>query len=838
MPFFLGRQYDLAKAARLDAPLNYDPQNLTTHAFVTGMTGSGKTGLCVALLEEAALQKIPAIIIDLKGDLTNLMLHFPNLAPDDFLPWIDVDQARRENVDPAALAAKTAEKWRTGLADWGLGSDQLNALKDSAYFTIYTPGSDAGKSVSVLASLQAPSIPWEGNREILRERISSTVTALLGLIGFKDIDPVRSREHILLSNIFENAWSQGKSLDLAELIMQTQTPPFAKLGVFPIDSFFPAKDRFDLAMSLNNFLAAPSFQSWLEGQPLDIPSFLHAPDGKPCHSIFYLAHLGEEERMFFVTLLFSAIETWMRTQSGSTSLRALLYFDEVFGYLPPTANPPSKTILLRMLKQARAFGVGLLLATQNPVDIDYKALSNAGTWIIGKLQTDQDKQRLLDGLSSAGGGFDRSHYDNLISGLGKRVFLMHNVNTSGPQTFTTRWALNYLAGPLTRAQIPALNALWPAPAASTQPVSPAVPAAAPAANQPVQTQAAQAAVQPAVTASAAAAPKIPGMLTKPAVPAAVAEYYMPNNRTLAQSLQAESRSLPANAAPATFLYRPALLAQVCIRFTARKYNLDIEETHAALAQTLEKRGLVRWEELQIKPLDPRQISLNGLTQARFSSLEAPLDDAKALAALQKDYIDWAYRTCQLRIKANETLKVYAGPEVTTGEFREMCSKAARASRDAELVTINQTFDRKVAAIQDKLDRETRELQSDQREYDQRKMEEMGTHAENIFGFLTGSKRRVTSSLTKRRLTEESKQEVVESEQAIAAFKKQIDEIEKERAAEIKRASDRWADVVDNITEVPLTAQKKDIFAEAFGVIWLPFYVIQIGSDFIELPAYG
>ena len=457
--FYLGRAYDPIKQIVSDNQVTYDPTDLTTHAVVTGMTGSGKTGLCIALLEEAALKGIPAIIIDPKGDLTNLLLHFPDLAPQDFQPWIDADLARRAGKNLEQVAAETASSWRKGLSDWGIASERILALKNAAQFAVYTPGSDAGIPVSVLSSLAAPNLPWKENREILRERIMSTVTALLGLVGYDEIDPLRSREHILLANIFENAWSQGRDVELNELILQTQTPPFDKLGAFPVDSFFPAKDRMDLAMVLNNILASPTFETWREGQPLDIASMLYTEDGRPRHSIFYLAHLSDAERMFFVTLLLSAVETWMRMQKGATSLRALLYMDEIFGYLPPQRNPASKQPLLRMLKQARAFGLGLLLATQNPVDVDYKALSNAGTWFIGKLQTEQDKNRLLDGLESAAGGVARGVFDKLISTLAKRVFVLHNVHAKQPQLFQTRWAMNFLAGPLTRTQIPALNQL-------------------------------------------------------------------------------------------------------------------------------------------------------------------------------------------------------------------------------------------------------------------------------------------------------------------------------------------------------------------------------------------
>ncbi|MDD3948678.1 MAG: type IV secretion system DNA-binding domain-containing protein, partial [Anaerolineaceae bacterium] len=404
--FYFGNAYDLKSQAIIPDTLTfYDPEDLTTHAVITGMTGSGKTGMGIILLEEAALRGIPAILIDPKGDLTNHLLHFPDFLPSDFAPWVDADAAKREGLTVEEAAEAAAASWKKGTERSGIDRDRMEKLSTNVDYVIYTPGSDSAIPVSILSSLKAPGIDWEENKEMLRESISSTVTALLELVGFKNIDPVRSREHILLANIFETAWSEGRDLNLESLILQVQNPPFEKLGVFAVSKFYPEKDRFELAMLLNNFIAAPSFGSWLQGQPLDIQSLLYSADGKPKHSIFYLAHLADAERMFFITLLYSAVETWMRTQSGTSDLRALVYFDEIVGYLPPVSNPPSKPIILRMLKQARAFGVGLVLSTQNPIDLDYKALSNAGTWIIGKLQTDQDKQRLLDGLTNVSGSF-------------------------------------------------------------------------------------------------------------------------------------------------------------------------------------------------------------------------------------------------------------------------------------------------------------------------------------------------------------------------------------------------------------------------------------------------
>ena len=457
--FYLGRKYDPESQTVTDEKITYDPADLTTHAVVTGMTGSGKTGLCITLLEEAALKGIPAIIIDPKGDLTNLLLHFPDLAPQDFQPWIDPDMARRSGKTLDQLAMDASPSWREGLQEWDIPQSAFWRSRTQCNLRSIRPVPMRESRSVFCPRWLCQDSDWQENREVLREKINSTVTALLGLVGYENIDPLRAREHILLANIFESEWSQGKDVELTELILQTQTPPFDKLGAFPVETFFPAKDRMELAMVLNNILAAPTFETWREGQPLNIASLLYTEDGRPRHSIFYLAHLPDTERMFFVTLLLSAVETWMRTQSGATSLRALLYIDEIFGYMPPQRNPPSKGPLLRMFKQARAFGLGLLLATQNPVDVDYKALSNAGTWFVGKLQTEQDKNRLLDGLESAAGGFPRNEFDKLISSLGKRVFILHNIHAKQPILFQTRWAMNFLAGPITRNQIPALNRL-------------------------------------------------------------------------------------------------------------------------------------------------------------------------------------------------------------------------------------------------------------------------------------------------------------------------------------------------------------------------------------------
>jgi hypothetical protein len=835
--FFLGRLFDVANNKLADKALLYDPADLTTHGLVTGMTGSGKTGLCVSLLEEAALQNIPAIIIDPKGDLTNLLLHFPELAPQDFQPWLDADVVRREGKTLDTAAKETADMWKKGLGDWGIDRERLIALKNAAEFAIYTPGSDAGIPVSVLSSLGAPSIPWEGNREILRERISSTVTAILGLVGMDNVDPLRSREHILLSNLFETAWSQGKDLDLTELILQVQTPPLDQLRAVPLDAFFPAKDRMELAMLLNNILASPGFEVWREGQSLDIPALLFAEDGRPRHSIFYIAHLSDSERMFFVTLLLSAVETWMRTQTGSTSLRALVYMDEIFGYMPPTANPPSKQTLLRMLKQARAFGVGMLLATQNPVDVDYKGMSNTGTWIIGKLQTDQDKQRLLDGLESASGVSNRATLDKLISALGKRVFVLHNVHEKAPVVFQTRFAMNYLAGPLTRTQIPKLNELVGAkPVTSQPPVASRRPAVSLADVQPVSVTAADAA--PKLSTVTRPPSTSNGSATRPAVPSAVAEYFLPMTHSLPEAFRAAGKTMSSDSKQTGVLYKPALVASAQVRFLDRKFGVDAEVTRAALIEGPERRSSLRWDDF-VYGGSFDKVDSSPVPDARFDVLVATLSDAKLVTALQKDFTDWVYRSTTVKARANEALKVYGGPDVSQADFMKACSEAASEARDTEIEKQAGKIDRQITSLQDKLTREERELQQDEADLQNRKIEaganllELGA---GLIGF--GRKKSVSTQFTKQRLSANAKADVEESLQAIAEYKKQLTGLEAERARIAEDVNARWGDVVNRITEITLNPKKTDIYINLFGVAWTPYYLVEAGGQKLELPAFG
>ena len=819
--FYFGNTYDLKTQAIVPDTLTYyDPQDLTTHMVITGMTGSGKTGLGIILLEEAALKGIPAILIDPKGDLTNHLLHFPDFLPTDFAPWVDADAAKREGQTVEQAAEAAAASWKKGTERSGIDRARMEKLAKNVDYAIYTPGSDSAIPVSILSSLKAPVIDWAENKEMLRESISSTVTALLELVGFKDIDPVRSREHILMSNIFETAWSKGEDLDLESLILQVQNPPFEKLGVFAISKFYPEKDRFELAMLLNNFIAAPSFEGWLEGQPLDIQSLLYSPDGKPKHSVFYLAHLADAERMFFVTLLYSAIETWMRTQSGTSDLRALIYFDEIVGYLPPVANPPSKPIILRMLKQARAFGVGLVLSTQNPIDLDYKALSNAGTWIIGKLQTDQDKQRLLDGLTNVSGTFDRPYFDNTISALGKRVFLLHNIHAKGPEIFTTRWAMNYLPGPVTRNKLDDLNHMV---GADVRMVS----AAQSGSGQTIS----------AAEVLGGGNGKLPGKSTQPVLGSKVDVFYLPVKMSLGDAYkQAADRGIAPTIQP-RYHYRPVLIGQSQIWFANRTYNVNTQKRVTILIPELQNRGLVQWQDYQVDEIPSNEFDPRPLPEATFADLVYPFDDEKNVTNLSGDYADWLYRNYQLTLYRNPDLKLISDVGESKEDFIARIQQTGKTTADDGVETIKAKFAKQKKSIEDKLLKEELELEKDKKTLSNRRIEEASTGLQTVIGFLGKSKKSVNSSLTKRRMTATAKANVEESEVMIEKYKSELAELEAKQQEAVDAYQSSTEGKTAQIEEIVVKPLKKDVVIEFFGLAWAPVYAFKNGDNWLEIDAF-
>ncbi len=819
--FYLGRVYDLASGKRLEKPIMYDARHLVTHAVCVGMTGSGKTGLCVDLMEEAAIDRVPAIMIDPKGDIGNLLLTFPDLRPEDFEPWVNVDDARRKGMSIPEYARFVAEAWARGLAEWDQGPDRIRLLRGSADFRIYTPGSEAGLPISILSSLKAPSLSWEEDPELLRDQITGTVSALLGLVGIT-ADPLQSREHILLSTIFEHSWRRNEDMDLARLISAIQTPPVRQVGVFDVDTFFPPKDRFALALALNNILASPAFATWLKGDPLDISTLLYDQAGVPRHSIFYIAHLTDAERMFFVTLLLEQVVSWMRRQAGTTSLRALLYFDEVFGFLPPVAMPPSKRPLLTLLKQARAFGLGIVLCTQNPVDLDYKALSNAGTWFIGKLQTDRDKARILDGLESAsaagGGQANRATLDRLISALSSRIFLLHNVHAEEPTVFETRWAMSYLRGPITKTQV--RNLMAPRTVRQIGDTAPPrVMTARPVPLRPVPT---------AAPSPGTAYTTDPPVLNVPTV-------YLPVRVMPPRTLYAGMGE------PPTLVYDAAFALVVSLAFVDSKLLLNVTRQAGLLVDAPNLVPITRWDQGQPLTLDPSVMLPNPEPQAWFGPVPAPLTTVAGLRSLERQGVEFLLQSQVLQLSYSPMLKLAARPEETEAEFRLRLQQAAREQRDAEVQALRRKARALVDRLEAQLEREERELARDRARLSARQKEELIAAGETLLGMFGVLGRRRTPSLSriasKRHVATTAKHDVLESEQEVHRLRGELEALRRsldEQADEVVR---RWNEASSVIETYTIRPRRSDTRAILAALAWAPSWEVRDGSQVSRVPAW-
>ncbi|MDR4492825.1 MAG: ATP-binding protein, partial [Nitrospirales bacterium] len=763
--FYLGRPYDLAAKSPKPGLLLYDSKDLVTHAVCVGMTGSGKTGLCIGLLEEAAIDGIPAIVIDPKGDIANLLLTFPDLQGQDFLPWINPDDAKKKDLTSEAFADKEAAKWKAGLESWGQDGARIARLREAADCLIYTPGSTAGLPVSILQSFSVPAPSILEDAELLGERVGTTVTSLLNLIGV-EADPLQSPEHILLSNILKTSWESKQDLSLSSLIQHIQNPPFSKLGVMDIESVFPSKDRFSLAMRFNNLLGAPGFSAWLEGQPLDINQILYSPTGKPRIAIFSISHLNDTERMFFVSLLLTQMVSWMRMQSGTTSLRALLYMDEVFGFFPPVKNPPSKAPMLTMLKQARAFGLGVVLATQNPVDLDYKGLGNTGTWFIGRLQTERDMARVLDGLEGAAAntqdGFNRKQMEQILSGLGNRIFLMNNVHDDGPEIFETRWALSYLRGPLTRTQIKTLM----------DPVKAAIPAGPDAV--------ATASSPSAVTSGASA-----GMASHPPVlPPAISQHFIP------------IRS--GRPTGATLLYHPRMYGGASIHYQDTKTKLD--EVREIQALTLIQDGPVpvQWDQADTIDIPPADLNTQPVDGGHFVELPESASQAKSYKEWEKDFEDWIYRTQMLEVFRHTSLKMTSAPHESERDFRLRLQQLVRERRDEETEALRKKYAGKMTTMEDRIRRAEQAVQREAEQSKQQKLQTVISIGATLLSAFMGRKSVSGSSMGKatsavRGLSRTMKEgkDVDRAEENVEALQQQLKELDAALQKEIQALTTQW-----------------------------------------------
>jgi hypothetical protein len=787
--FYLGREYDPDSRKIADDLVLYDSKDLVTHGVVLGMTGSGKTGLCLALLEEAAMDNIPAIIIDPKGDISNLMLMFPDLDAKSFRPWINEDDAAKKGISPDEHAEKTASIWKAGLADWGESPERITTLRNKVDINIFTPGSKAGIPVSILSSLEVPPFEIMDDGELLGERIESTVSSLLSLVGV-NADPIQSPEAVLLSTIFQHAWSSEQNITLESLVRHIQKPSFDKVGIIDLESFLPEKSRQALALKFNNLLASPGFATWLEGPPLDIAKMLHDPSGKPRISIFSIAHLGDSERMFFVSLLLNQMLGWMRTQNGTTSLRALLYMDEIYGFLPPSANPPSKRPMMTMLKQGRAFGLGCLLATQNPVDLDYKALSNIGTWFLGRLQTERDKLRVLDGLEGAVGSqnakFDRSAMEKLISGLGNRIFLMNNVHEDGPVLFHVRWVMSYLTGPLTRTQIKTLMdpkrknfETTAKPSADVNPMA-----------------------MPGISSSATPS-------ARPAVGTGVSEVFF----------------APAGGGD-DITYQPHLLRVGTVHFSSTKANHDGSRT-VTLVNPITTNG-IDWN-TQI----PISTKIDGtpskpVAGAGFAELPGFAMNAANYKQVEKDFNEWLYRNERADIFSCPTLKEWSKLGESESDFRARLAHEAREARDTAIQKMRDSMTKKVETLEDRLRTAEGQQAKQAAEANAAKMQVGVSILGGILGGLLGRKAglgsitRGSAAITKATNAYKQSQDVTNANAKIAAITSDIETMQADLTAEIAKITEAYDPATLTLETESIKPTKSEIHVDQVALLWLPF----------------
>jgi len=803
--FYLGREHDLAAGKTGGTPLLYDSRDLVTHGAIIGMTGSGKTGLAITLLEEAGIDGIPAIAIDPKGDLGNLLLGFPSLSAQEFGPWINADEAARQRLSPEAFAEQQAAAWREGLAAWGQDGSRIARLREAVDLAIYTPGSSAGLGLSIVRSFAAPPAELRDDAELFAERVGTTVTGLLTLLGL-DADPVQSRDHVLLSTIAGAAWRAGEDLDLAGLIGRIQSPPVSRVGVLDLESFYPAKDRFALAMRVNALLAAPSFAAWSAGEPLDVASLLYTPAGKPRISIVSIAHLAEAERMFIVSLLLNEVVAWMRRQPGTTSLRALLYMDEVMGYLPPVANPPSKIGFMTLLKQARAYGLGVVLATQNPGDLDYKALGNLGTWMIGRLQTDRDRGKVLDALEGALGAtgrFDRARADEAIAGLGKRIFLLNNIHEDAAVAFETRWALSYLRGPLTRDQIKVLTQARATGTGSRRDAAAAAPGGTAPPGPAVPAPGERVAV-PAARAAGAAE-------TRPVLPPDVPQFFVPRR-----------------AGGAGLAYEPQVFAAGQVQFVDAKLGVNEVSDVAVLVPFIDAPVPVDFGQAQPSEVGLAELEAEPEAGARFGSVPAAAARAKNYAAWEKAFASWLYRTQALLLMKDAQTGLTSMPGEAEREFRIRVQLAERERRDAEKARLEQKFAPRMAALDERIRKAQERVV---READQASTTKMATAINvgtSLLGALFGRRRltaanvgRVASAARSATRTMKEAKDVGLAEENVGALQQQRADLDAALAAELAALETQADASTRPLATVEVKPKKTHIAVQRVVLAWVP-----------------
>ena len=782
--FYLGKRYDTDADKLTEELVLYDAKDLTTHAVIIGMTGSGKTGLGIGILEEAALDHIPVIALDPKGDMGNLLLTFPQLRAEDFRPWVNARAATDKGQTTDEYASAQAALWKKGLGQWGQTGKRIAQLRKNVDLAIYTPGSNSGLPVSVLQSFAAPDAELIDDVDLYRERVQATATGILTLLDI-DADPVASREHILISRLLDHAWRAGRDLDVASLIAEIQDPPINKVGVMTLDSFFPSKDRFALAMRLNNLLAAPGFESWMEGEPLNTKNLLYTADGKPRISVMSIAHLDDPQRMFFVSMLLNDLIGWMRAQQGTSSLRAILYMDEIFGYMPPVANPPSKKLFLTLLKQARAYGLGLVLATQNPVDLDYKGLSNTGTWFIGRLQTERDKARVMEGLEGASdGSFNKQAMERTLAGLGKRRFLLHNVHEDEAVVFNTRWVLSYLAGPLTRGSIKALMA-------KTKALGEAV-------------------------LRKASKPKRRSTTAAPTLPPAIEQFYVRGDGD-------------------NIVYHPRLIATADILYNSARYKVEDERSYVHTVEYDDGPVSIDWDNGEPVDIDIDDLEEESADGASYADTPKCATVAKNYTGWKRDFKRWVRQNQTISLYRSKRFKLSSESGETEGDFRARLQTAANEKRDQAIAKLRKRYATKTTTLENRLLRAQQAIERETQQASKKKLDTAISFGTAILGAVLGRKRFSSSSASKigtaiktaggaRKETADIKR----AEQTALKVKADLEALNRELEKEVAALDTAFDAQTEELDEIVVRAKTTDIHVPLVGLAWMPYQADEKG----------
>lgn len=814
--FYLGRPFNLSTDKEDEQYLLYESRHLTTHAVVVGMTGSGKTGLCIDIIEEAAIDNIPVIAIDPKGDIANVLLTFENLSPAEFQPWVSAEEAQLNGQSVEEFACAQAKLWQDGVSSYGQDAARVKRLKESADFSIYTPFSSSGIQLSVLKSFSCPEDEILDDAESLRERVSVASQSLLSLAGITS-DPLRGRESIFIGTLIQTAWKNRQNLTLIDLVRMIQTPPINQIGALDLESFFPKGDRFELAMSINNIIASPGFESWMTGEPLDISRLLYSETGKAKVSVLSIAHLQDTERMFFVSLLLNQIVSWMRSQTGTSSLRAILYMDEILGYFPPVQNPPSKQPLLTLLKQARAYGLGVVLATQNPVDLDYKGLSNAGTWFVGRLQTERDKLRLIDGLESVasehGSNFDRAAIDKMLSSLKKRVFLLHNTNGDGLITFKTRFTLSYLRGPLSKMQIKRLM--------ETKKQAGAAQAANIENSESESTKAITQDAKAISVEAKATASKNADKNARPILPPDVSQYVLPIKQVI-----------PENA---RIIYAPCLLTNIQVRFTDIKTKLDHPAKRTWLLPVSEEPVGVRLDESTQEIIDERDLTVEPKSNAQFIRPPEWMFQSKNYKVWNKKFLDWLVLKEKHYLLVCPPLKLNSNVEETDRDFRIRVRERARELRDSETAALVSKYQERLSTQENKIRLAEQAVQKEDQQRQAQDMQTAISIGATVFGSIFGRRGtsstigRATSAARAASRSAAGRSDVERASDNLEAAQQKLIEIEKLIQQEVAVIRAKYDQVESAIDTTVVSAKKTNVSIDLFSFAWAPYQLTPEGK---------